>query len=426
MATGEKCLCNKCKKTLSVIKFYKHKDGRYDELCKDCLCMHVNNFEPDTYIWLMKRFDIPYIPEEWNKLRDKDYAKDPNKIGGPATFGKYLSKFKLKQWIDPETGEPYTYADTDRLNEEIQKKKQYILQAQKEEAGKNEEELKAKLEAGEISEAEYRTLVSTETQLVEDMAAVGSPIPGPGAPPPIPGAVPMADPLFEEPLDIDLPDVTQDLTDEDKIYLVLKWGRNYKLTELVELEKKYNEMIESFDVQDADTKNTLILMCKTDLKMNQAIDIGDVDGYQKLSRVSDQLRKSGKFTAAQNKEKDNGQVDCVGMLVAFCEKEGGFIPKFYNGKPNDIVDKVIQDQQNFLYRLVTNDMGFGQQLETYIKKIELEKEMLDNDNLDNIQELSDEEIVARKVQELEEREQDSQVDEHTMAFKIHREETHIR
>lgn len=35
--------------------------------------------------------------------------------------------------------------------------------------------------------------------------------------------------------------------------------------------------------------------------MNQCIDQGDLEGYQKLARVSDTLRKSAKFTAAQNK-----------------------------------------------------------------------------------------------------------------------------
>jgi len=34
--------------------------------------------------------------------------------------------------------------------------------------------------------------------------------------------------------------------------------------------------MQSFDIQDADSKNTLIFICKTDLKMNQAIDCGDV------------------------------------------------------------------------------------------------------------------------------------------------------
>jgi hypothetical protein len=134
----------------------------------------------------------------------------------------------------------------------------------------------------------------------------------------------------------------------------------------------------SFDIQDADTKNTLILLCKTDLKMNQAIDSGDIEGFQKLSRVSDSLRKSAKFTAAQNKEDKNDYVDSVGALVAMCEKEG-FIPRFATDIPQDKVDRTLKDMNNYLYKLVTQDLGFGQQIEDSLKKIQLQKEMNDSE-----------------------------------------------
>ena len=60
--------------------------------------MHVDPFNSDTFLWLLEKMDVPYIPQEWNVLRDKDFAKDPNKDNGMAIFGKYLSKMKLKQW----------------------------------------------------------------------------------------------------------------------------------------------------------------------------------------------------------------------------------------------------------------------------------------------------------------------------------------
>lgn len=408
----EKLICEKCGKTLSAIKFYKHRDGTYDTMCKECLCMHVNNFEPDTYTWIMKRLDIPYIPEEWNKIRDKDYAKDPTKIGGAATFGKYVAKTKLKQF------EGKGYADSEELREKIIGKKARISEEEAEEERKRAEELKVKLDAGEITEAEFKTLTSTEDQ-VKAMQGDFDGVPYMPQMPQIPG-VQFFQPMEEE--TIDIPDPSKDLSDEDKIYLALKWGRSYKPSEWVELEKKYVEMTESFDIQDADTKNTLLLMCKTDLKMNQAIDIGDVDGYQKLSRVNDQLRKSGKFTAAQNKDKDSDQINCLGQLIAVCEREEGFIPRYYVSKPNDPVDAVLQDQEQYLYNLVTKDLGFGQQIETYLKKIELEKDMLDNENLDaktlfEQEEISDEELVARKLQEIEEKEHDKAVGEKDFAFK---------
>ena len=127
----------------------------------------------------------------------------------------------------------------------------------------------------------------------------------------------------------------------------MKWGRYYTPQEWVQLETFYDEMMQSFDIQDADTRSTLILICKNNLKMNQAIDQGDLEGYQKLARVSDTLRKSAKFTAAQNKEKTSEFVDSVGQLVDYCQKHGGQIPQFEMKTELDIVDTIFDC---YLYR----------------------------------------------------------------------------
>lgn len=152
-------------------------------------------------------------------------------------------------------------------------------------------------------------------------------------------------------------------------------------------------MTTSFDIQDADTINTLILICKTNLKMNQALDIGDLDGYQKLSRVSDSLRKSAKFTAAQNKEDKNDFVDSVGELVAMCEKEG-FIPRYATDIPQDKVDITLKDMNDYLHKLVTQDLGFGQQIEDALKKIQIQKEMNEAEEQNENYELEDEDYAA--------------------------------
>jgi hypothetical protein len=41
--------------------------------------------------------DVPYIPEEWNILRDRAFKKNPL-LNGMSVFGKYLSKMKLNQF----------------------------------------------------------------------------------------------------------------------------------------------------------------------------------------------------------------------------------------------------------------------------------------------------------------------------------------
>lgn len=350
------CYCEKCHKTMKDTNFYTYKDGSKTEMCKACMTMHIDNFNPDTFLWLLEKMDVPYIPAEWNVLRDRAYAKDPFKMNGMSVFGKYISKMKLNQY------NKYSWADTERLQAEADAKDRRTLE-EKQEA---EEQLKKDLEEGKISEAEYKTLTSVETLKKEAEKQV--------IPPPKDYINLYSEDNFMK--EEELIDPAAELTQEDKLYLAMKWGRLYKPSEWIELEKHYNEMMNSFDIQDADTKSTLILLCKTDLKMNQAIDQGDVDGFQKLSRVSDSLRKSAKFTAAQNKEQKNDFVDSVGELVAICEKEG-FIPRFCTDIPQDKVDKTLKDMNNYLYKLVTQDLGFGQQIEDSLKKIQLQKEMND-------------------------------------------------
>ena len=101
--------CEKCGKTMDEIQFYTYRDGRKTELCKKCLTLHIDNFDESTYLWLLQKMDVPYVPEEWNILRDKAFAKDPHKMNGMSVFGKYLSKMRLKQWKD------YHWADTEKI-----------------------------------------------------------------------------------------------------------------------------------------------------------------------------------------------------------------------------------------------------------------------------------------------------------------------
>lgn len=385
------CYCEKCHKTMNENQFYTYKDGRKTEMCKKCMTMHIDNFNPDTFLWLLEKMDVPYIPEEWNVLRDRAYVKDPTKMNGMSVFGKYISKMKLKQW------KSYGWADTEKLKAQSEERMRKSA-AEREEA---EAKLKQDLEDGKISEAEYKTLTSVETQHAQDSMY---------AAPPTQYGVSMNNPYNENNFlqEEDLIDPAAELTQDDKLYLAMKWGRLYKPSEWIELEKKYNEMMNSFDIQDSDTTGTLILICKTYLKMNQAIDQGDMDGFQKLSRVYDSLRKSAKFTAAQNKEQKSDYVDSVGELVAMCEREG-FIPRFCTDIPQDKVDKTLKDMNNYLYKLVTQDLGFGQQIEDSLKKIQLQKEMNDaeislDDDID--EELIDQDYEDFYEEEKEQRERD--------------------
>ena len=256
---AEQRYCAKCRKTMADTNFYTYKDGSKCELCKSCLTMHINNWEPDTYLWLLEKFDVPYIPAEWNVLRDRAYAKDPYKMTGMSVFGKYLSKMKLKQFKN------FHWVDTERLQAEAEEKaKRHGANAAAEQLA----EIKQAYENGEISEAQYQTYAETHAP---DPSFANPELAAPPNTKHETNHMGFQYPINSEFEEVELVDVGADLTAEDKVYLAMKWGRLYRADEWVALEKLYDEFMNSFDIQDAARKDTLIKICKTSLKMDQAI-----------------------------------------------------------------------------------------------------------------------------------------------------------
>lgn len=337
--------CEKCERTFSANNFYTYRDGSKAKLCKGCLTMHINNWEPDTYLWILEDFDVPYVPWEWQSILDKAYQKDPYKITGMSVIGKYFSKMKLKNWMD------YRWADSEKLQKEHEEKmKKFGMPEEQKQL--RIEEMKKAYENGEINEAQYQTFVGMNKEPAVD-----------NTPRPV-------EATYQQEIDL-----SSDLTEEDMKYLNLKWGNLYKPGEWVRLEQLYNDFMNSFDIQGAARIDTLKMICKTSLKMNQAIDCGDIESYQKLSRVYDAMMKSAKFTEAQRKEEKAGEFDSIGQIVFFAEKEGGAIPRHKIDTPLDIVDKAIDDLKTYNKNLIVNDPTLSQMFENFIKRRESAEEM---------------------------------------------------
>lgn len=331
--------CKKCGKTMDDTQFYTSKnlekyppDGKMD-ICKKCLTMHVDNWDPETYKWILQEIDVPYIKEEWNGLLEK-YGKDPKKVTGLTIIGRYLSKMKLKQW------NKYTWANTETLEKDSIDKKVLNMKAQ----GFTEDEIQEQLSIDRTP---------PKPKELEDVQA------------------PVGTPEYEDPEEDD--DFGDQLTEEDKLVLRLKWGRGYSWEERVRMEQLYNDMMSSYDIQGAGHKDTLIMVCKASLKANQLIDAGDIDGFQKMQKAYDSLMKSGKFTAAQNKGESGEFVDSIGELVALCEREG-FIPRYYTEGPQDKVDRTLQDLQQYTHTLVTEEMNLGNMIEASLREIVKDRE----------------------------------------------------
>ena len=381
---AEQYFCKKCVKTMGAEQFYgsnnleKYPEGKLD-MCKSCATMHVDNWNPETYMWLLQECDVPYVHDEWVKLLEK-FGRE-GKVTGMTIFGRYLSKMKLKQFKD------YRWKDTEFLQELADSRLEQTMKRQG-------------YSAAEITVAqEQKKIIIPEEGFKE--------------PPPPPVSTAQEEDYFAIQSGAD--DMEFDLTDEEKTYLRLKWGKAYKVEEWIKLEQLYEEMMSSYDIQGAGHIDTLKLVCKTSLKANQLIDMGDVEGFQKMSKVYDSLMKSGKFTAAQNKAESGEFVDAIGQLVEICEKEG-FIPRYYIDTPNDKVDETLADMKSYTKNLVYEELNLGNLIEQSIKTMMNEENREEDEDIE--EELTLEELDQLKDEDFEEHmdflEEESELDEETL------------
>ena len=359
MAEGKTLYCKTCNRTMDENQFYqtkrtdKYPDGFLPE-CKKCLTRHVDNWNPKTYLWILEEIDVPYIEEEWTTLLER-YAKDPRKTTGMTILGRYLSKMRMKQF------NTYTWADTERLREEADAKKAEVMARQ----GYSGEEIDAAIASGTMPEK------PEDFKQAEDSPA---------------------------PIDLNEPEFFEDeLTDEDKKYLTIKWGKAYRPYEWVQLEKLYQEMMAAFDIVTPAHEDYLKLICKTSLKCHQLVDIGDIEGFQKVSKVYDTLMKSAKFTAAQNKAESGEFVSAIDEFILMCERDG-FIPRFYAAQPQDKPDETLADLRNYTHRLVTEEMNLGNLIESAARTMaqeEAKEEDADTTDIDDLSlEAVEEEVLS--------------------------------
>lgn len=373
VANSDKLFCEVCKKAMRADEFYgsnnleKYPNGKMTS-CKKCMTRKVDNWDPETYLWILQEADVPYIPEEWQKLLES-YAKDRSKVTGTTIVGRYLGKMKLAQF------KKYRWADTEFLQQLADHRLEEAMKRQGKSAAEITqviEDKKVYIPEGELARPELTAYDDPVMNEEED------------------------DYFAQQSIDVDL---AGDLTDEDRRYLLIKWGKAYKPEEWVKLEQLYTDMSNSYDIQGAGHEDTLKLICKTSLKANQLIDIGDVDGAQKMVKMYDGLMKSGKFTAAQNKAENGEYLDSISEFVLLCEKEG-FIPRFYTEQPNDRVDETIKDLQGYTHSLVVEEMNLGNLIENAVKEMTLQEAKEEDEDVED--ELNIEELDELKDEDFEE------------------------
>lgn len=345
---SEKLVCTKCGREKTAAKeFFMRKDGTREPLCKDCLTMFIDNKDRKTFEWILEKFDVPYIHEEWVKIYNREMEKK-GVVSSAGVIGKYLRQMKMNQFKD------YTYADTERLQFQAEKENEAIaarLALQSPEAREELNRLQQQLDAGEISQAQFDTL-NPISRIADEQDANG-----------------FID--FAPSKDDNEDKILEQLTEDEVHYLRTKWGMFYKPSQWLQMEEMYIEYENEYEL-NVDRKSVVKQICQVYVKMNEALAVGDMNGHKALAATYDSLRKSAKFTDAQNKENNTDVLSSIGELVALCEREGGIIPQLPNPDdyPQDKIDFTLKDLKAYNHNLVANELGLGDLIESYIKKLE--------------------------------------------------------
>lgn len=320
-----KYFCLSCKKTLDEKQFFKtsrtdkHSSGVLPE-CKTCITMRVDDTDPATFLPILREIDVPYIPGEWRALLMKKDSRSS------SILGKYVSKMRLNQF------KKYRWADSEKL---------------------------AKDEADALLAA-FRQETNTETEAeakVEEVMGMAD----------LAGQKPKMQTMTTEAMPAQLYGLTPEtskynLTQEEINQLKLDWGEDYMEDQYLQMEQMLQDMMEAYVIQDPIAISNARMICKMTMKMNKFLDIDDVESASKISRQLDLFIKSANLAPVQQKDRQHTTF-AISQLAFLVEREGGFIPEFYIGTPNDKIDQVLRDMQEYTEYLVRGETNIAEMVE---------------------------------------------------------------
>ena len=417
MAEG-KIVCESCGRTLNPQQFVKYTDGRRCEICIDCMCTGVDNTDMKTFLHILRHFDVPFKAALWARYSNTAFTKNPMGFGPTSVVGKYIRVMHMKQYSnmhyrdsdrealvvpDAQIRRPSNVADVwgplERLEdlheplppppfEDADETTPYADRARRMMENKSDRESMSKtvqdlIDAGATPSEAAAAVPSWSGSLpsvkeVKDDGTVSrkkqpdiqSSTFGANANANVDvGAVPGL--LMQMNTGRNDETVLNTLTPEDQQYLIAKWGAYYTPSQWVRMERMYNEYAQEYELS-VDRAETLRKICATSVKMDEALEQGDVNSYRALAGVFDQQRKSANFTEQQNKEGRQRPLDTVGEMIAMCEREQGPIPQWANPDeyPRDKIDQTIRDYKTYVSNLVRNEMGLGAIIESFVAKLE--------------------------------------------------------
>lgn len=173
------------------------------------------------------------------------------------------------------------------------------------------------------------------------------------------------------------------------------WSGAYKPEELLWLDNFYNQIVATQNVSTPILQEKARDFCELQLNIKKSMRAGaDV---KKLMDAADNIVKTYNFTATN--AKSAADFESVGELMVYYGKKG-WHPKWHH-EPQDSIDFMMENIQNYLKRLVLNEGNFAEQVEDKRARYnmterleEIENEKVDLDETADIEYEGDDELAA--------------------------------
>lgn len=135
------------------------------------------------------------------------------------------------------------------------------------------------------------------------------------------------------------------------------WDPSYTPADLLFLENYYNSIVATQNVSTPILKQYARDLCETQLAISKGLR-NNID-VKKLMDARDNIIKMAHFEASN--AKSAADFESVGELMVYYGKKG-WHPHWHT-EPQDSIDFMMQDIQNYLKRLVINEGNFAEQVE---------------------------------------------------------------
>ena len=194
-------------------------------------------------------------------------------------------------------------------------------------------------------------------------------------------------------------DEIKELNDAKLKRLRKTWSGAYKPEQLLWLDDFYNKIVATQNVSTPILQEKARDFCELQLHIKEGLRAG-VD-VSKMMKQADDIVKTYNFTASN--AKSAADFESVGELMVYYGKKG-WHPKWHT-EPQDSVDFMMENIQNYLKRLVMNEGNFAEQVEDKKARYnmterleEIENEKVDIDETADIEYEGDSELAIELME----------------------------